>query len=183
MRVSGARRGMLALLMVLPLLAGGCIVIRTTEQRVKFNRDGSGEAVLRLIDIRSDAEEDSLVQRDFNIMMTSFEGEMARDFEEKGRKIVRRQFSISGDTLTAEIFYTFREYGAIEGLRVTKNEMYVVVPPERRVLRTNGKVGSWGSNASRVSWDRDAQRISFAIQEKSIGSTRSLAALYRSYGK
>jgi hypothetical protein len=59
----------------------GCILIHTTEHRITLNPDGTGEAVLRLIDLRSDETVDSLVQRDFRNMMTSFEKDAVGDFE------------------------------------------------------------------------------------------------------
>ena len=48
---------LLAVLVLLP----GCILIRSTEHRISVNDDGTGEAVLRLIDLRSDEMADSLV--------------------------------------------------------------------------------------------------------------------------
>jgi len=53
-----------------------------TEHRVNLHPDGSGEAVLRLIDIRSDETSDSLAERDCRIMMSSFEQEGVKDFED-----------------------------------------------------------------------------------------------------
>jgi hypothetical protein len=163
---------------VLGAVVSGCILIRTTEQRIDLRIDGSGEAVLRLIDLRSDETVDSLAERDFRIMMSSFESEGVREFEENDRKVTSKRLFTHDDTLIAEIGYTFTNLGAIEGLHVTEDELYLVVRGSREVVRTNGRVESWQQNAQRIVWSRDAQRLVFQIREKSLPPSVSLARFY-----
>ncbi len=165
----------LAVLMIVP----GCILIRTTEHRISVNEDGSGEAVLRLADLRSDELADSLVQRDFRIMMSSYEKEGAEQFSRQGRTITEKKLFTIADTLYAEIGYTFGELAALEGMHVTDEEIYVVVPSTRRVVRTNGKVQPWSSEAVRIVWKRDARRLLYQITENSLPPSTSLARFYR----
>lgn len=169
---------------VLLLLAGlsglpGCILIRTTEHRISIKADGSGEAVLRLIDLRSDEQTDSLVQRDFRIMMSSYDKEGVEDFARRGRTIERRNMYARDDTLIAEISYSFESLDAVEGLRVTETELYVVVAGARDVVRTNGRVEEWQDGSRRIVWKRDARRLLFQIRERSLPPSTSLAGLYR----
>ena len=163
---------------VLAALLSGCILVRTTEQRINLRNDGSGEAVLRLIDIRTDEQADSLVQRDFRIMMSSFDHEGIEDFEQNGRKISAKRLFTRDDTLYAEISYTFNVTGAIEGLRMTHDELYLVVNGGREIARTNGRVEPWQNGTQRIVWKRDAQRLLFQIREKTLPPSTSLARLY-----
>jgi hypothetical protein len=156
----------------------GCILIRTTEHRINLRSDGSGEAVLRLIDIRSDETVDSLAERDFRIMMSSFEQEGMKDFEDNGRKVTSKRLFARNDTLVAEIGYTFTSLGAIQGLHVTNEELYLVVNDSREVIRTNGRVETWQKTSQRIVWNRDAQRLLFQIREKSLSPSTSLARFY-----
>ena len=172
----------LCLLLLLSLFPG-CLLVRITEQRVKLNDDGSGDALMRLIDIRSDGVNDSLIVRDFGIMMASSEREGIDDFERTGRKVTSKQFVVRGDTLSAEIAYTFSSLTAIEGLHATKDELFVVVGEGREVTKTNGKVGVWDRNTTRIMWDRDAKRLMFQIREKTLPPSTSLASLYLNYKK
>jgi hypothetical protein len=160
------------------LLVPGCILIRTTEHRISINDDGTGEAVLRLIDLRSDETADSLVQRDFHIMLSSYEREGAEKFERDGRKITGKKLYTRGDTLYAEVAYTFESIIAIEGLHVTDDELYVVVPDTREVIRTNGKMAPWLDNSRRIVWSRETRRIMFQIREKTVPPSTSLARFY-----
>lgn len=165
----------LAVLMIVP----GCILIRTTEHRISVNEDGSGEAILRLVDLRSDELADSLVQRDFRIMMSSYEKEGAEQFSRQGRTITEKKLFTIADTLYAEIGYRFEQLAALEGMHVTDEEIYVVVPATRRVVRTNGKVQPWTSEAVRIVWKRDARRLLYQITENSLPPSTSLARFYR----
>lgn len=159
----------------------GCILIRTTEHRISLNPDGSGEAVLRLIDIRSDETVDSLAERDFRIMMSSFEDDAVKEFEEGGRLVTGKQMFARKDTLYAEIAYTFESLEAIEGLRVTEDELYLIVNDSRDVVRTNGRVEEWQKNLHRIVWERDARRLFFQIREKVLPPSTSLARFYEQY--
>ena len=168
---------------VLPaLLLSGCLLIGTTEHRIRLNENGSGEAVMRLIDIRSDARSDSALARDYAVMMASIQKEGVEAFEKGGRKVTAKRFYASGDTLSAEITYTFPNLDQIEGLKVREDELFVVVNEGREVVRTNGRVKSWTRGAQRIVWPRDAKRLMYQISEKSVPSSTSLAPLYRKFG-
>ncbi len=156
----------------------GCILIRTTEHRINLQPDGSGEAVLRLIDIRTDELTDSLAERDFRILMTSFEQDEVEGFEEGRRKITSKRLFVRNDTLVAEIGYTFTGLEDIEGLHVTEDELYIVVNESREVVRTNGRVEPWQETSQRIIWSHDARRLVFRIQEKVMPPSTSLARMY-----
>jgi hypothetical protein len=156
----------------------GCILIRTTEHRISLNPDGSGEAVLRLIDLRSDESVDSLVQRDFTIMMSSFEKDAVRDFEQRGRTITSKRMFTRADTLIAEVAYAFQSLQAVEGLHVTGQEMYMVVNENCEVVRTNGTVMAGADGGQRIIWKRSAPRLLFRIRERSLPPSTSLTRYY-----
>lgn len=171
----------LAMLSVLAALPG-CLLIRTTEHRIQFKSDGSGEALMRLVDIRSDGATDSARIRDFGVMMASVEKEGAQAFEKEGRRIVSTQFMVRGDTLDAEISYTFPKFDSVEGLKKMDDELFVVVNAGREILRTNGKIKPWEHNSTRIVWPKDARRLMYQIREKTLPASTSLAALYLRYG-
>lgn len=172
----------LALCAALALLLPACLLIRATEHHIKLNKDGSGEAMMRLLDIRSDARTDSTLARDYAVMMASVQKEGVTEFERGGRKVLSKQFFASGDTLTAEIIYTFPNLDEVEGLKVRKDELFVVVNDGREIVRTNGSIESWTRNSRRIVWPRDAKRLMYLIREKTLPETMSLAPLYQKYG-
>jgi hypothetical protein len=172
----------LALSASLATFLPACLLIQTTEHRIKLNENGSGEATMRLIDIRSDAPTDSALARDYSVMMASVQKEGLTEFEQGGRKVLSKRFYASGDTLTAEINYTFPTLDQIEGLKVKKDELFVVVHEGREIVRTNGKVRSWVRGSQRIVWPRDAKRLMYQIREITLPKSVSLAPLYMKYG-
>jgi hypothetical protein len=163
------------------VLVQGCLIVRVAEHRIRINDNGSGEATMRLIDIRSDAATDSARIHDFGVMMASVETEGVKDFEQNGRKVTAKQFFVNGDTLSAEISYTFPAIDQVEGFKSRGDEIYVVVNEGREIVRTNGKIKSWERNAQRIVWPKDARRLIYQIREKAVPRTTSLAALYERY--
>ena len=172
----------LALSAALAAFLPACLLIRTTEHRIKLNENGSGEASMRLVDIRSDAPTDSALARDYAVMMASIQKEGLTEFEQGGRKVLSKQFHAGGDTLTAEIIYTFPNLDQVEGLKVRKDELFVVVHDGREIVRTNGKVSSWTRGSQRIVWPRDAKRLMYQIREKALPKSTSLAPFYMKYG-
>ena len=170
------------LLVLAALVLPGCLLIRTTDHMITLKKDGSGDARMRLIDIRSDAQSDSLVARDYAVMMASIEKEGIEEFERGGRKVTSKQFFASGDTLTAEITYTFPNLNEVEGLKFRRDEMFVVVNEGREIVKTNGDVQSWMKGSKRIVWPRDTKHLMYRISEKKLPPARSLAPLYLKYG-
>ena len=156
----------------------GCLIVRITDHRIRINDDGSGEALLRLVDIRSDAKVDSLVLRDYERLKIALGKEENVDFEHDGRKITRKNLYVSGDTLIGEIAYTFPSLTGVYGLHVSHDRLFIVVPEGREILRTNGKVEVLAGNSTRISWDSDAKRLMFQIREKDFPPGKSLAPYY-----
>jgi hypothetical protein len=169
----------LVLAALLTFVLPGCILIRTTEHRIILKDDGRGEALLRLIDLRSDGATDSLVRRDFDLLMRGMEDNGVKEFERTGRKVTDKQFAVHGDTLIGEVSYTFDKPAAVEGLRQTSDGFYLVVGEGREVVRTNGKIETWKLGAQRITWDADARRLMYIIREKTLPPSKSLAGLYR----
>ncbi|MBP1653518.1 MAG: hypothetical protein H6Q28_74 [Bacteroidetes bacterium] len=161
------------------LMLGGCLLVRETEHRIKLNDDGGGEAWLRLVDIRSDGETDSAVTVDLEDMLASFERDVEREFELRGRTLVAKKFVLQGDTLSAELQYSFGKLAGIEGLLVNASELAIVVAEEREIVRTNGTVSPWHQNSQKISWPRDAQRLMYRVRERTVPSSVPLGPGYR----
>jgi hypothetical protein len=160
-------------------LLPGCLLVRTTEHRIRLSPDGSGDALLRLIDIRSDGDADSIVNADFNELMEMVDDTLAGGFETATRRITTKQLLLDADTLIGEVAYVFTEPGDIEGLRVTDDELTILVGPDRVVEQTNGSIEKRSEGGVRIVWDRDATLLTYVISERLVRSSTPLAALYR----
>ncbi len=170
-----------AILFFVSLCVPGCLFVRTTEHIFTVREDGSGDGVIHLTDIRSDATTDSLVKRDFDDMMTAYGSKKVSEFERRGRTITAKRLRVQGDTLMAEITYAFLSPEAIDGLRINNDEVSLMFAPEREVVRTNGKVSKTDKQETRIVWPRDAKRFVYEVREKELPPSVSIAFLYRKY--
>lgn len=177
--------GLLQILIVLAFtgLTQGCLVVRTTEHIIKINDDRSGEGVIHLIDIRSDAGSDSLVRRDFDDLMHLLSAKKVEEFERFGRTITSKKVQVRGDTLMGEVTYIFSSLNAIDGLRVRRDGMSLIFSPEREIVRTNGDVTHNDKNETIISWDTDAKRLVYVVREKLLPASASLVPLWLRYAK
>jgi len=164
-------------------LWAGCLQVRTVEHRIKLNKDGSGEHMLRLLDIRSDGTTDSAVTHDFNVMMSSYDQSGGTEFNTGGRSLTYKRLYTHSNALIAEVTYSFKELAAVEGLRVRGDELFVVVGSAREIVKTNGKVRSTEKNQQTIVWDRDAPRLFYVIREKEMPPSLSLAPYFRARRK
>jgi hypothetical protein len=178
MRITASVRTLLAILAG-SLVLSGCLFVRETEHRIKVNEDGGGEAWVRLIDIRSDGTTDSSVTADLEDMLASSEGDVDKEFERRGRTLVAKKFLLKGDTLSAELQYSFRKLTSIEGLLVTSEELAIVVSQEREIVRTNGIVTAWHQNTQKISWPRDSERLFYRVRERVVPPSVMLGPKYR----
>jgi hypothetical protein len=144
---------------------------------------GSGEGVVHLIDIRSTSLSDSLVQEDFDELMTAYGAAKVEEFETYGRTITGKRLRVRGDTLMAEVTYTFSSLGAIDGLRVTEDEMTMAFAADKEVTRTNGKMSQTADGGTLITWERDAERLVYEVREKQVPPSTSLAPLYMRYSR
>jgi hypothetical protein len=166
--------------LLLSAFLSGCLLVRTTEHRVRINQDGSGDAVLRLIDIRSDGVTDSATAADLRTLVQAFSDSGGKEFERHGRRVTSKRLVTQADTLSAEVTYTFSSIASLEGFRVTHDELSVVVPTAREIVRTNGSVRESSAGTKRIVWERDTQRLFYVIRERSLPASIPLGRMYRS---
>jgi hypothetical protein len=174
----------LSLAVLATLVLSGCLIVGTTEHTIRVQQNGSGEALLRLVDIRSDGATDSLVAADFEELVRMRDAEFVPEFEREGRLISAKQLYVAGDTLIADVTYTFNSLTAIEALSVRPEEVLLFVSAEREIVETNGTVADRPGGGWTITWPRSERRMHYVIRERPPIPGVSLAPLYgRSAGQ
>lgn len=169
----------LSALMLSAVFGPGCLLVVTTEHRIKLNDNGSGEGRLILTDIRSDGTTDSARAADLALLVSIHDSAAGAQFERRGRTLTQRRLFTHGDTLSGEIFYTFRTPLAVDGLAWTREGFSIVIPAGADIVKTNGEVEDWLGGAKRIRWDLDARRLMYRVCERQVRPSVSLSALYR----
>jgi hypothetical protein len=157
----------------------GCLLVHSTEHHIRLNADGSGEATLRLHNLRSDGDTDSAIASDVARLLTAFNVSGTAMFEQNTRKMQGKQFMLEGDTLGVEIRYTFRSLEGVEGLRENADNLFLAVGPDNEIVRTNGKVESWMNDLRRIVWPREATHLFYVIRERTPRKSTSIVRWYR----
>lgn len=168
----------LILAVLATLVLGGCLIVGTTEHTIRVQQNGSGEALLRLVDIRSDGVTDSLIAADLEELLHMRDAEFVPEFEREGRLISSKKLRVAGDTLIAEVAYTFNGLGAIEALSVRPEEVLLFVSAEREIVETNGTVADRPGGGWTIAWPRNERRLHYVIRERPPIAGVSLAPLY-----
>ncbi len=175
----GSRARLAIALALLAAAFSGCLLVHSTEHHIRLNADGSGEATLRLHNLRSDGATDSAIASDVARLLTAFNVSGAAMFEQNTRKIQGKQFMLQGDTLGVEIRYTFRSLDGVEGLRENADMLFLAVGPDNEIVRTNGKVEPWMNDLRRIVWPREATRLFYVIRERTPRRSTSIVRWYR----
>ena len=169
----------LAALLLGAVLGTGCLIVVTTEHRIKLNDNGSGEGRLILTDIRSDGTTDSARVADLRLLLAIHDSTARAEFERRGRTLTERRLFTQGDTLSGEVFYSFLTPAAVDGLVWTHEGISIVIPAGEDILKTNGEVEEWVGGAKRIRWNPDARRLMYRVRERQVRTSTSLSALYR----
>ena len=161
------------------LLCSGCLLVRTTEHRVSLSENGGGEALLRLIDIRSDADTDSGRSLDYEELADILEDSTLRGFVTPDRRVTGKRAFLQGDTLFVEVTYAFDNPEAVEGLALHRGEFSVTVAAHRELVHTNGSVETLRDGSHRIIWKGDVRLLRYAVTESAADPGVSLAPWHR----
>lgn len=181
-KLSSARFAGLAGLLVVAILGfHGCITVSAVEHRIKVNPDGSGIAVIKFLDFRSDAVNDSAYTEDLNQLLDILGQERIEEFEKGGKKILKKELYLSRDSLSLRVEYEFRSLQSIDGIRVSADKIFFVVDESRRVVSTNGEIENQNGGGKRMVWKAGARYFSYLIEDAVSPQGRSLSQAYRQW--
>lgn len=157
----------------------GCVTVTAVQHLIRVNPDGSGIAVITFLDLRSDAVSDSAYAEDLNLLLDFLAQEKISEFEKDGKRILRKELYLDGDSLSLRVEYEFRDLHSIEGIRITDDEIFFVVDKSKRILRTNGKIKNDSGGGKRLVWKTGARQISYSIEDVVPSEGQSLSLAYR----
>ncbi len=157
----------------------GCVTDTAVQHLIRVNPDGSGIAVIIFLDLRSDAVSDSAYAEDLNLLLDFLAHEKISEFEKNGKKILKKELYLDGDSLSLRVEYEFRDLRSIDGIRITDDEIFFVVNKSKRILRTNGKIKNDSGDGKRLVWKTGTRQISYSIEDVVPSEGQSLSLAYR----
>ncbi len=148
----------------LVLNLSGCIDFYKVSYEINLETPDKGTAVVHLYDLRSDAEKEKDFETDKeNIFQTALKSdEFLQQMKQEGKNIQSRQLFVSGDTLDANVVYTFDSITSVENMQHDAGFFYLTLEPTDSVVATNGEIIS-SKDRKRILWDKSMKTLKFEI--------------------
>ncbi|HKB86515.1 MAG TPA: hypothetical protein VKD08_10120 [Ignavibacteriaceae bacterium] len=149
---------------LLVLNLSGCIDFYKVSYEINLETSDKGTAIVHLYDLRSDAEKEKDFETDKeNIFQFALKSDdFLQSMKQEGKNIQSRQLFASGDTLNANVVYTFDSITSVENMQHDAGFFYLTLEPTDSVIATNGEIIS-SKDRKRILWDKSMKTLTFEI--------------------
>jgi len=161
------------ILIFLPLIIStqGCLVFHSVSYEVKLDNEKSGNVVVMVNDIRSDAVNTSELEEDknqlFNFLLKS--DDFIQQMKEEGKMITDRRLFNSEGKLKGNINYTFNDISDVEGIVYEETFYFLTLGVDDSVISTNGELIK-SKNYKRIMWDSSLTVLKFEMFSADVSS-------------
>ncbi len=148
----------------LVLNLSGCIDFYKVSYEINLETPDKGKAVVHLYDLRSDAANEKDLETDKqNIFQFALKSDdFLQSMQQEGKSIQSRELHVSGDTLNADVVYTFDSITSVENMQHDAGFFYLTLEPTDSVISTNGEIIT-SKDRKRILWDRSMKTLKFEI--------------------
>ncbi|MBN8705819.1 MAG: hypothetical protein J0L62_08075 [Bacteroidetes bacterium] len=152
------------LVFLAPLFVTGCLTFKTVEYDLTVNKDLSAKGKVIFRGIGSDvvdAEQRALDLEglyDYGLKSQDF----IKDRKTEGKIVTGRKLYVKDDLLVAEIDFTVKHVGEIEGFYINDNFIYIDVDKDSELNAANGDVNIYGGG-KQVLWKKGAGKIKYTV--------------------
>jgi hypothetical protein len=183
--------GIIMLLVLAVVFITGCLSVEKKEYRFKINADGSGEGMIRFVNIVSQDDNSKDVSfKDYAELVTDYlEGTKFED-DFPNMKVISKKLVEESGMLVGEVSFTFSAADSVGFFRYSNKDcaplMYFLKNTNQTetVMETNGKVITGVTEPPFIIWDSGAKECTFKTKliEDTTG-TRNLVGLYHNWKK
>jgi hypothetical protein len=142
----------------------GCIDFYKVSYEIKLETPDKGTAYVHIYDLRSDAVKEKDLETDKqNIFQYALKSnDFLKAMKQEGKNIQSRELQVSGDTLDANVVYTFSSISSVENMQHDAGFFYLTLEPTDSVISTNGEIIST-KDRKRILWDKSMSTLRFEI--------------------
>jgi hypothetical protein len=160
----------------------GCIDFYKVSYEIKLDTPDKGTAYVHIYDLRSDAVKEKDLETDKqNIFQYALKSnDFLQAMKQEGKNIQFREVHVSGDTLDANVVYTFNSIASVENMQHDAGFFYLTLEPTDSVISTNGEIIST-KDRKRILWDKSMSTLKFEILSNTFSgkSYRMLGPYYK----
>lgn len=149
---------------ILLISFSGCIDFYKVSYEIKLDTPDKGTAYVHIYDLRSDAANEKDLETDKqNIFQYALKSnDFLQAMKQEGKNIQSRELQVSGDTLDANVVYTFNSIASVENMQHDAGFFYLTLEPTDSVISTNGEIIST-KDRKRILWDKSMSTLRFEI--------------------
>lgn len=149
---------------ILLVSISGCIDFYKVSYEIKLETPDKGTAYVHIYDLRSDAAKEKDLETDKqNIFQYALKSnDFLQAMKQEGKNIQSRELQVSGDTLDADVVYTFNSITSVENMQHDAGFFYLTLEPTDSVISTNGEIIST-RDRKRILWDKSMSTLKFEI--------------------
>jgi hypothetical protein len=160
----------------------GCIVFKSVSYEISLSGDISGNSLVIIEDISSDAQNEEDFNNDIQFVFdyAQVSSQFIDDMNNEGKKIISRKLFIQDGKLNALVSYEFDYITLIESIYFDDPYYYLNLAPEDSIISTNGQIFSY-DDFKRIVWDKSMKTLNFHIFSENTDNPniKSLAPFYK----
>ncbi len=160
----------------------GCIDFYKVSYEISMETADKGTATVHLYDLRSDAAKENDLETDKqNIFQYALKSnDFLQAMRQEGKNIKSRELYARGDTLDANVVYSFNSITSVENMQHDAGFFYLTLEPTDSVISTNGEIIS-SKDRKRILWDKSMKKLRFEILSNTFGdrSYKMLGSYYK----
>ena len=155
------------LLMIVVLISfffPGCLTFHRISYELNLEGQLNGKGIIRVYDIRSNAETDEDFEEDKNTLFDYMykSNNFISDMRNEGKNIISRRLYLKDDLLNGEVKITFDDIRKVEGIAFEDGFYYMTMDLEDSIYSTNGEI-IISDEYKRIIWDKSVKTILFEI--------------------
>lgn len=162
-------------------ILSGCLQFKTVSYEVTLFTENSGEVIIQINDIRSDAKTDEAFEEDKTALFETILGsqQFIDDMNNEGKFISSRDLFVENGKLNGKGVYRFDEIGKVEGMVYDDEFYYITFEPLDSIVSTNGQIFIT-DQYKRIVWDKSFKTLKFQMLSNAfeLESYRELAPFY-----
>jgi len=158
------KKQLLLIFIITSFFLSGCLTFHRISYELNLDDDLKGKGIIKVFDIRSDAETEEEFEEDKNTLFDYIyksEGFIS-DMHNEGKDITSRRLYVKDDLLHGEVRFNFDDIRKVEGIASEEGFYYLTMELEDSIYSTNGEV-ILSDEYKRIVWDKSAKTLLFEM--------------------
>ncbi|MDO8548954.1 MAG: hypothetical protein Q7S39_02225 [Ignavibacteria bacterium] len=158
------KKHLLIIFIIVSFFLSGCLTFHRISYELNLEDDLKGKGIIKIFDIRSDAETDEEFEEDKNTLFeyTLKSEQFLTDMQNEGKDITSRRLYVKDDLLHGEAKFNFDDIRKVEGIAFEDDFYYITMELEDSIYSTNGEV-IFSDDFKRIVWDKSTKTLLFEM--------------------